>query len=79
MHRIDEHLGEPFIEDSIKVLERIPNVQETIPLVVDKEGSGKDLSNKAADLGVFTLTFVKRNSYKGIEDFVGDINCKGLY
>jgi hypothetical protein len=79
MHRIDEHLGEPFIEDSIKVLERICDVKETIPLIVDKEGSGKDLSNKAAEAGVFILTLVKRNSYKGIEDFVGDLSCKGFY
>ncbi len=55
MHRIDEHLGEPFIEDSLKVLCLLGDIRDEIPLIVDKEGSGKELSEKASELGLMVL------------------------
>lgn len=79
MHRIDEHLGKPFIEDTVEVLNHLPDVANQIPLVADREISGKKLSEYSSEEGVPLLTMLRPGSYKGMEDFVGDLEHPGLH
>ena len=79
MHQINEHLGRPFIEDSLKVLNNIPNVEGSIPLITDREGSAQAFSEEASELGLPLVTLLKPSCYHGLQDFMEDPECPGYW
>lgn len=79
MHRIDEHLGQPFVKDAHTLLSSLSPVVNRIPFIVDREGSGKQISAMASELGIVLLTLLNPITYKGLEDFVPDAAHPGLY
>lgn len=79
MHRIDEHLGEPFIRDTNDLLDLLPAIENCVPLIVDREGSGSRFTELSSDYGIPLITMLKPSSYKGLQDFVGDLENPGFH